>query len=405
MANFCSNCGHALDGAGAFCRYCGAPLAAAPAAPVQQPAQQQANGGSSYPSEEMAQTWEQQRIGQDQYWMQTKDAHAASQPVQQFAQQPAQQQWQQPQQQWQPQPQQPQWQQPTGAWSPPRTQPGAGQQSAQPWNQPTAANEWHAAPISNAGSADRRSAPPISIGINARVGSKVWSTRTGPTVSPAQAVTDAVENWQDRRRGTTQPMTNSGVPAPGWSDRVNDPELLAALAKQKKSARRVAGILVPFPLVGFAIYGMVSDSMELGKALIYGAIVSAVFLIFALIGKRQSSSKNAYEGVVVDKQTRRRRRRESDGDGGSVVSTYNELITVVQTNSGEQKKITERDDTRTLAWDYLQVGERFRYHPEHAFPYELYDKSHAPCLYCVVCQKKHPVTADRCSKCGAPLLK
>ena len=65
----------------------------------------------------------------------------------------------------------------------------------------------------------------------------------------------------------------------------------------------------------------------------------------------------------------------------------------------------ETDQGRNQAWDYLQIGERFRYHPEFNFPYELYDKSHAPCLCCAVCEKKNPVTADRCAKCGAPLIK
>lgn len=53
----------------------------------------------------------------------------------------------------------------------------------------------------------------------------------------------------------------------------------------------------------------------------------------------------------------------------------------------------------------IVIAERFRCHPQFAFPYELYDKSKADCLYCVICQKKNPVEADRCPKCGAPLLK
>ena len=51
------------------------------------------------------------------------------------------------------------------------------------------------------------------------------------------------------------------------------------------------------------------------------------------------------------------------------------------------------------------IAKRFRCHPQFAFPYELYDKSKTDCLYCVICQKKNPVEADRCPKCGAPLLK
>lgn len=335
MANFCTNCGHALDGAAAFCKYCGAPLSAQP---------------QSAPQPQQA-------------------------PPHQQWQQPAQPQWIPPAQgqcsppqdgQWQPAPAQ---SQPRQQWAPPR----AGE------------NGWHAAPVSVGD--DRRTRP----------------KRTAPIVNPAQAVTDAIENWQDQRRGTAQPATRSGIPGPGWSERINDPEVASGLAKNRKAAKRFGAILVPLPLIGFAVYGAVSDRMELKQALIYGAIVSVIFLIFALIGKGQSSAKNAYEGTVMDKQTHQRRR--SSGDGGRDYAYYTELVTVVRTADGHSKKITERDDSNHIAWDYLQIGERFRYHPQLAFPYELWDKSHAPYLGCPVCGKKHDVTENRCRKCGAPLLK
>ena len=114
--------------------------------------------------------------------------------------------------------------------------------------------------------------------------------------------------------------------------------------------------MVPIPLVGFAVYGLLSDGLDFSRALLYGAIVSLVFLVFSLIGRRQGNAKNAYEGVVVDKQTRVRRRSGGGSGGGRNHSSYNELITVVRTSTGEQKKIVESDDKRTLAWDYLQMN-------------------------------------------------
>ena len=352
MANFCTNCGRSLDGAGAFCKYCGAPLSAQPAAAPAQPQWQQPQ-----PQAQQPQQWQQPQQPQAQpQWQQPQ------QPQPQWAP-PAQGQWPQPQQ---PQPQQ---------WTPPR----AGE------------NGWTAAPVSVSGAAAQSGGG--------------WSAVRSAVFSPAAAVTDAVEEWADRRRGTTQPMTNSGVPAPGWSARISDPEVLAGLAKNRKAAKKFGAVLVPLPLIGFAIYGAVSDKMELPKALLYGAIVSVIFLIFALIGKGQTSEKNAYEATVTDKQTHRRRRSESGGSGNRSYSYYTELVTVVRTADGHSKKITERDDSNHMAWDYLQIGERFRYHPQLGFPYELWDKSHAPYLGCPVCGKKHAVTEDRCRKCGAPLLK
>ncbi len=283
-----------------------------------------------------------------------------------------------------PQPQQtPQWQQPTGEWTPPRTQ----QAQTPQWQQPSAANEWHRAPGSTGGQ---------------------WSAPRAAGRAPAERITQAWDAYQNTRQAPAAPAgpgARIGIPAPGYSDRINDPELLAALKKQKRASARLSSFIVPLPLLGFAIYGKVSDKMDFSQALLYGAIISAVFLIFSLIGKKQSSGKNAYEGVVVDKQSRVRRRSSNSGDGNRNDTYYTELITVVRTSTGQEKRIVERDNSRTLAWDYLQIGERFRYHPDHAFPYELYDKSHAPYLRCSICQKKNPVAEDRCQKCGAPLLK
>ena len=76
-------------------------------------------------------------------------------------------------------------------------------------------------------------------------------------------------------------------------------------------------------------------------------------------------------------------------------------VQVVETD----QEIVEREGSRIWAYSYLNIGDRFRYHPQFSFPYELYDKSHADGIYCVSCQRKNPVTSDRCSGCNVPLLK
>ena len=193
-----------------------------------------------------------------------------------------------------------------------------------------------------------------------------------------------------------------GIPAPGFSDRVNHPEILAAVKKNRKAAGIFSLFIVPLPLIGFVIYSIVSDKMETTDALKYGAIISGIFLLFALYSFVKERAKNTYEATVIDKKSRRNYRHNSNSDSKSY---YTEYITVVRTVDGKKKRIVEQDGSMIVAWDYLQVGDRFKYHPQFYFPYELYDKSKAPYIACVSCVTKNPVEADRCKKCDLPLLK
>ncbi|MBQ9886061.1 MAG: zinc-ribbon domain-containing protein [Lachnospiraceae bacterium] len=194
-------------------------------------------------------------------------------------------------------------------------------------------------------------------------------------------------------------MVRQGIPAPGFSNRVNHPEILAAVKKKRKAAGVFALFLVPLPFIGFIIYSIVSDKMETADAAKYGAIVSAIFLVFAIYSLIKERPKNTYEAIVVDKKTRRTNDK-SDND-----NYYTEYITVVKTTEGKKKKIVEREGSQIWAWNYLEMGDRFKYHPQFNFPYELYDKSKAPYIVCISCGTKNPVEDDRCKKCGLPLIK
>ena len=195
-----------------------------------------------------------------------------------------------------------------------------------------------------------------------------------------------------------------GIPtAPGFSDRATHPEILAAVKKNRRAAKIFAFILVPLPLIGFIIYAAASGKMEVAKGALYGGIISAVFLIFALISFIKDRAKNSYDAVVVDKKSELTH-RHSNSDNDTLVTKY---TVFAQTDDGKKKKIVEWEGSQIWAYNYLNVGDRFRYHPEFNFPYELYDKSRAPYIVCVSCGTKNPVAADRCQnqKCRLPLLK
>ena len=210
-----------------------------------------------------------------------------------------------------------------------------------------------------------------------------------------------VEQLQSRNRPYTG-YERYGVPQPGWSDRINDPEINSAMKKSKGIGKIAAFFAVPLPFIGFLIYSTVSDDMSIGMAVGGGLFVSFVFLIFVLVGMWQSSSKRDYEGIVIDKYEQEERGNE-DGRGGYSGRLIG--VTVVRTNEGKTKKIRESEGTG-YAWDYLEIGAQFRYHAElPGFSYERYDKAKYPYLYCVACRTKNPIEEDRCSRCGLPLLK
>ena len=196
-------------------------------------------------------------------------------------------------------------------------------------------------------------------------------------------------------------VVRQGIPAPGFSDRVNHPEIVATIKKNRKAAGIFAFFLVPLPVIGAVIYAIVSEKTDIGQAAMMGGIVSAVFLAFALFSFIRERAKNTYEATVIDKKSRLTYRHKNSDDQEMVT----EYVTVVRTVDGKKKKIVEHEGTQIWAWDYLQPGDRFKYHPQFHFPYELYDKSRAPYIACVSCGTKNPVEADRCKKCGLPLLK
>lgn len=195
-----------------------------------------------------------------------------------------------------------------------------------------------------------------------------------------------------------------GIPAPGFSNRVNHPEIIAAMKRNSKAALIFSLFIIPLPFAGFMIYSSVSGKMETKNAAIYGGIVSGVFLLFALIGLIKQRSSGTYDAVVTGKKVETEYRRDSS-DSSRRGMQQRVYVTMIRTEDGRKKKIREREGPQIWLYNYVQAGDRFRYHPQFAFPYELYDKSKAPYIRCVACSKDNPVEADRCRKCGVPLLK
>ena len=193
----------------------------------------------------------------------------------------------------------------------------------------------------------------------------------------------------------------NGIPAPGWSDRVNDPEILAGLERNRKAALKWGCVTVLLALAAPpAVSKFVPDSIKMDDAIKLGCVIAGAIVVCSLLSKIVHSFRKPYEAVVTDKIIEKNLHRDRNESSSDRVH----YITVVRTTDGRKKKITETG-FRPFVWNYMSVGDRFRYHPQFDFPYELYDKPKAGNLRCVVCSTANPLEADRCSRCHAPLLK
>ena len=215
------------------------------------------------------------------------------------------------------------------------------------------------------------------------------------------AVPAAAAGTETQNNTYTPNYTQNNTPnyTPGFSTRINDPEIQAALNKNRRASRIFLLISIPIPVVVACIYALVTGEMELGQAIIGGAVVSGIILLINILIGMSHSAKNSYEAVVIDKKY--------EYDHKTNDSTSNEYVykTIVRTTDGQKKVIQETSHMPRSAYEYLSVGDRFRYHPQLAYPYEKYDKSKDGFVYCACCMTKNDLSGDRCQKCGVPLLK
>ena len=63
--------------------------------------------------------------------------------------------------------------------------------------------------------------------------------------------------------------------------------------------------------------------------MIYGGIVSAVFLLFALFGFLRDRASNSYEAVVTDKKTRQVSRNKNSDDR-HLITEYTTVVTTAE---------------------------------------------------------------------------
>ena len=194
-------------------------------------------------------------------------------------------------------------------------------------------------------------------------------------------------------------MLEEQHPLVGWSDVANSPEMVETIKKNRRSAMGWTWVFTLLFPVGFLIAGLLSDEVPLNEALIIG--IGLGLLILAInLWRIAGMKKPVWDGVVMKKVEKKRYKRDND-DGSS--QSYMEYIVLIRTERGKKKRIVERQRGRDM-YDYLDVGDRVRYHPALE-TYEKYDKSKDQVIYCNVCRLRNSIRNDRCERCNNLLFK
>ena len=191
-------------------------------------------------------------------------------------------------------------------------------------------------------------------------------------------------------------MLEEKRPLVGWSDVPSSPEVADVIKKMKQSSLRWTWVFTLLFPVGFVIAGLVSDEVPLNEAVMIGGGLGLLMLVINL-WRISGTKKPAWDGVIIKKLEKKRWKNYQDGSGQS----YTEYIVVIRTEAGKKKRIVERQGDM---YDYLDVGDRVRYHPALE-TYEKFDKSKDRYIYCNICRLRNSIRNDRCERCNHPLFK
>lgn len=181
----------------------------------------------------------------------------------------------------------------------------------------------------------------------------------------------------------------------GYSEKINDETITKALKKNQKIGAIISICAVIIPL----IVGVVMSVGGNKDGITIGIGVSLVFFLCIVIPAIKKKISKEWEGTVISKEIKKVRRKVKDD--------YREeehYIIHVQKISGAKTKIDESVVYHPY-YDYLNEGDKIKYHPKFNNYYEKYDKTNDTYLYCAVCQTKNDIDKDHCTKCGAIILK
>lgn len=205
----------------------------------------------------------------------------------------------------------------------------------------------------------------------------------------------------------SQPVVNAAakVQRVGFSNAVNDPRYASKKRSQGCAAFIFSLIIIPMPFIGFVAYSYFWHEMAMTEALKIGGGVSGIFLLFYLFLGLKKMFSSQWDGVVIALTEEEHLYHRHSSTNRSFIHNndyYYLYVVKIQTDDGRIKRIESKSEN-SYYYNYLEVGDRVRYHPDIDY-YEKYDKSNDTHILCPFCNKVNPISEDVC-KCGAPVLK
>lgn len=188
----------------------------------------------------------------------------------------------------------------------------------------------------------------------------------------------------------------------GFSTRINDP----AFKKYVKNSNRYVVIfslgLAIVAFFGFTLAGEMGwDNLENPMGIYIGMTIGGMFLLIGLYSILSRKSSKTWDGMVVDKDTKRKTQRHDSGDD-VWYEDYVEYQVVIRRDSGKQEEITSKDDD--TRYNYYKIGDKVRHHGG-LNSYEKYDKSGDHIIFCNACATLCDIEDEVCPRCHCPLLK
>lgn len=191
-----------------------------------------------------------------------------------------------------------------------------------------------------------------------------------------------------------------------YSKRITDQEFrayanTAAKDSVNKKIRKAVLFLVVFAVCIICTRTPIANSLPVAvlAILVLAELASAVMCVvfMVLVIKERGKNKAEYEdGTIIRVDQYEDQRTNVDGE----VLREDVCVIQVQFESGRQVKI--EGDKAKAYYPYVNESDKVRYHPCLPYPIELYDKSNVN--ICVFCGVANEPTADKCKKCGKPML-